>query len=148
VRIRLEGTAEQVSTAADLLGQVLPTTDVSRPYPNRRGGGVRVYLTCDLPADLPAHLLAVADTLRAAALQSAGTAGVDMPAELVRLGDQIHTADGWQQVDGIEVDGWGRHGQPDAVRIGTIAHQYADDFQPFPLGHPVKVRHTPGGGGQ
>ncbi|SCL17798.1 hypothetical protein GA0070616_1361 [Micromonospora nigra] len=145
MRIRLNGTAEQVSATADLLRQVLPNTQVSRPYLNRTGGDVRVYLTCDpIPSQsgFPAYVLTVAEKLRAQALDAAGPAGVDMPAELVRLADHIAVGGDWQQVDGIEVDGWAQPGQPDAVRIGTSTHQYADDFHPFRIGEPVKVRRT------
>jgi hypothetical protein len=51
VRIRLSGSAEDVAAVADALGVTGIVLERSRPYPNRREPGGRVYLTIQLPGD-------------------------------------------------------------------------------------------------
>lgn len=45
MRIRLCGDQAEVSKALEMLAMGLWIANVSRPYPNRQGSGVRVYVT-------------------------------------------------------------------------------------------------------
>ncbi|MCB0195558.1 MAG: hypothetical protein KDJ65_26650 [Anaerolineae bacterium] len=47
VKIRISGNPADVSRAARLIGQVLKVYQTSDLHPNRRGVGVRVYVTAD-----------------------------------------------------------------------------------------------------
>jgi hypothetical protein len=51
IKIRLHGTEQECATAAGRLGQVVRVLSVSRPYPGRDSGLVRVYVKARL--DLP-----------------------------------------------------------------------------------------------
>jgi hypothetical protein len=54
VRIRLSGSSADVAAVADALGGTGIVLERSRPYPNRRDPGERVYLTVQIPAGAPA----------------------------------------------------------------------------------------------
>lgn len=54
MRIRIEGSPEACAAAADVLRTAFVVTNVSRPYPNRGGQDVRVYVEAnDPPANPP-----------------------------------------------------------------------------------------------
>jgi hypothetical protein len=85
--------------------------------------------------------LALAEELRERALLAARPRGVEMPVELVRLGDQILTPDGWETVEIHDVDGWlkpevAHH----AVRVNTDTHTEDDQAYRYPIGTAVRVR--------
>jgi hypothetical protein len=97
-------------------------------------------------ADLtPEQALVLIEVLREHILRAAGPAGVEMPIERVRLGDEIQTANGWDAVEVLMVDGWccGIPPKPEHlchVRINTEAHDDDDQAHDYALGDMVRVR--------
>ncbi|MEU7843971.1 hypothetical protein AB0B39_23760 [Micromonospora sp. NPDC049114] len=88
----------------------------------------------------PAEAMAFIEDIRDEALHAAWPDGVEIPACRVQVGDQILSPHGWEEVDGVEVDGWAGPFSDDAVSIATTRHEQADDAYPFRLSTPVKVR--------
>lgn len=93
----------------------------------------------------PGQALAMAELLRAQALTAASTAGVDMPVERLRLGDEFLSPDGWQAVELVDVDGWccGVPPEPDhahLVRVATDAHEIDEQAWEYDAGTLVQVR--------
>lgn len=127
-RTAAELTPAQARTLAGMLHDHADTLDPQPPQ------GFPHMLT-------PVEALALAEELRERALAAAGPRGVEMPVELVRLGDQILTPNGWETVEIHDVDGWlkpeaARH----AVRVNTDAHDEDDQAYRFPIGTTVHAR--------
>lgn len=88
----------------------------------------------------PEQVLAFIEVLRDHALRAAGSKGVEVPVERVRLDDELLTSDGWQVVEIVDVDGWLIEGHPSAVSINTDVHAEDEQALKFPLGTLVRVR--------
>ncbi|MDG4790346.1 hypothetical protein O7626_40825 [Micromonospora sp. WMMD1102] len=93
-------------------------------------------------ADLtPEQALVFIEVVRDHLMTAAGPAGVPMPVERVRLGDELLTPDGnWEVVEIVDVDGWLYEGHPSAVSINTAAHSEDEEHYRYPIGTPVRVR--------
>ncbi|MFY1673655.1 hypothetical protein ACN27G_27475 [Plantactinospora sp. WMMB334] len=115
--------------------------ELSEEIENSQSKGVMIaMLNVGDWADLsPAHALDFAEQLRDLALTGAGPAGVDLPADRVRVGDELLTSNGWQLVETVDVDGWVETGHAHAVSLGTTVHN-GDVGYRYPIGFPVRVR--------
>ncbi|BCJ65079.1 RNA polymerase sigma factor [Polymorphospora rubra] len=94
-----------------------------------------------------AQALELAAYLREDALRAAGADGVDMPAGRLQVGDQIRTADGWQTVEVVHLDGWccgipmkADHVGDHRVSVCTDAHDDDNDAHLFDSDEVVRVR--------
>lgn len=102
------------------------------------GGGKSVELTA-------AQALHLSELLRGYALRAAGPAGVEMPVDRVRLGDEIQVADGWEVAEVVMVDGWccgtgPKPGHRHQVQVATDAHSDDDQAHEYAQGDAVRVR--------
>ncbi len=141
MRIRLNGPADEVTAAAELLRLAFGNVDTSGPYPDRGRPDVRLYVNCDMPADVVSHMLAVAEHARERALRAAWPNGVDIPAQRVRAGDQMLRRRRWELVDELHIDA--TVPRSDSVAVYTN-HMGSDDAPyPYPLDAPVRVRRQP-----
>lgn len=127
-----------------------PDVSLSRLDPEDGEGQtlVSLFLGDRAHADMtPDQALLLAELFREDALRAAGTKGVEMPVERLRLGDEIRTKDGWEVVEVIMVDGWccgipPRPGHLHPVKVSTNGHD-EDDVDPeyrYDMGDLVRVR--------
>jgi hypothetical protein len=101
---------------------------------------VYVGTGCGAAASLtPENALRLAEVLREHALRAAGPDGVEVPADRVRVGDELLTPDGWERVEMQDVDGWLDEGHDRAVNLSTIAHDGEEGYR-FLIGGPVRIR--------
>ena len=106
---------------------------------------VDLAIACDRTVGMtPGQALVFAEQVRAHALTAAGPDGVDMPVELVRLGEQVRVDGRWETVETLFADGWccGRPVNPDhrpLVQVCTGVHD-DDDGHQFAAGDLVRVR--------
>lgn len=141
-------TPQELATAGDkvILDVCLTRIDDEDDGP----GDTTVTLSTgfDADADLsPEQALQLVEILREHAVRAAGSKGVEMPVERLRLGDEIRTKDGWEVVEVIMVDGWccGIPPQPGhlhPVKVSTNGHD-EDDVDPeyrYDMGDLVRVR--------
>jgi hypothetical protein len=87
----------------------------------------------------PTHVMDFIEQLRDLAVTGAGAEGIEIPAERVRLGDELLGPNGWDVVEMVDVDGCLIEGHPSAINISTTAHDGESGYR-LPLGAPVRVR--------